>query len=544
MTNRDDHQLLAEFARENSEAAFAALVERHVNVVYSTALRSVGHAHAAQEISQAVFIILARKANSLGAKTVLGGWLHQTTRLTAANFLRGEIRRQQREQEAYMRSTLNEPDATVWLQIAPLLDDALGKLGERDRNALVLRFFENKNLREVGLALGASEDAAKMRVNRALEKLRKIFTKRGVTLSATLIAGTVAANSVQAAPVGLAATVATAAAKGTAFSATLTTLIKTTMETMTWLKLKFAISVGVTALLVGGAATVAISQTGGGGDKWTPQEILKKSHDAYAALSSYSDRGTVVATIASQSVTTTFNTRLQRPNLYRIDWTQEPVLNKGAVWSAGSGDYFQVTAADALMLATRQQKNDRPQKMPSLKMALALAAPFSGSAASTISGIFFNQNLGDFVEPAASGHYPLKKENDAKVGDVDCYVISSAMIDLSKVPEIGKPGTVSAMLWIGKKDFLIRQSRTKYVEKVDSVASSDQAIDEAIKQSLKIQNKPATPEAVAAMRPQMKIIMQQVQSTLKSGFESGVVSIQTHENIVVNRKFSPADFAR
>ena len=118
-------------------------------------------------------------------------------------------------------------------------------------------------------------------------------------------------------------------------------------------------------------------------------------------------------------------------------------------------------------------------------------------------------------------------------------------MDLSKVPNAGKPGTVSATLWIGKKDFFIHQSRTRYVEKVDDNAlSGDQAIDEAIKKSLEMQNKPATPEAIAAMRPQMKAIMQQVQSTLKAGFKSGVVITQTHENISVNRKFSPADFAR
>ena len=111
------------------------------------------------------------------------------------------------------------------------------------------------------------------------------------------------------------------------------------------------------------------------------------------------------------------------------------------------------------------------------------------------------------------------------------------MLDLSKVPDIGKPGTASTMFWIGKRDFLIHQTRTKYVEKEDS---SDQAIDEAIKKSLKMQNKPVTPEAVAAMRPQMKAIMEQ----LKSGFESGVVYTQTHEDIVVNQKSSPADFAR
>src|ERR1017187_2787668 len=261
MTERDDIALLREFAATESEAAFAALVERHVNLVYSTALRSVGGAHAAQEITQAVFIILARKAKSLGAKTVLAGWLHQTTRLTAANFLRGEIRRQQREQEAYMQSTLNEPDASVWPQIAPLLDEALDRLGERARHAVVLRFFENKNLREVGAALGASEDAAKMRVNRALEKLRKMFAKRGMTLTAAAIAGAVSANSVHAAPAGLAKIISTVAvAKGAAASASTLTLIKGALKIMAWTKAKTAIVSGVVVLLAAGTATVTVKE--------------------------------------------------------------------------------------------------------------------------------------------------------------------------------------------------------------------------------------------------------------------------------------------
>jgi hypothetical protein len=254
----------------------------------------------------------------------------------------------------------------------------------------------------------------------------------------------------------------------------------------------------------------------------------------------------VVSEIAGQNVTTTFNTRLQRPNLYRIDWTQTagPYTSKGVVWSDGSGNNLQITAPDFLMAAAGQKKNDNPQKMPNMKMALAMATPLSGFAASTIPGTFFNQDLGDFVAPAASGRYPLTKEKDAKVGDVDCYVVSSAMIDLSKVPSIGKPGSVSTTLWIGKGDFLIHQCRMRYVEKTDSSAPTDQAIDEAIKTSLKMQNKPATPEAIAAMRPQMKEIMKQVQTTLKSSFESGIVFTQTHENISVNQKFLPSDFAR
>jgi uncharacterized protein (TIGR03435 family) len=260
MTEPDDISLLHEFAANGCEAAFAELVSRHLNLVYSVALRSVGSSHAAQEISQAVFIILARKAKSLGSRTILSGWLYQTTRLTAANFLRGEIRRQQREQEAYMQSTLNEPDANVWPQIATLLDDALGKLGERDRNAIVLRFFENKSLHEVGTALGASEDAAKMRVSRALEKLRKMFAKRGITLSALAIAGAVSAGSVQAAPAGLAVTVTAAAAKGAAVSGSTLTLVKGALKIMAWTKAQTAMVVSMVVLLAAGSTTVTVEK--------------------------------------------------------------------------------------------------------------------------------------------------------------------------------------------------------------------------------------------------------------------------------------------
>jgi len=236
MNELDDHELLAEFARGESEEAFAALVTRHVSLVYSAALRFSGNPHHAQEITQAVFIILARKAGSLRRCKLLAGWLYQTARLTAASFVKGEIRRQRREQEAYMQSTLNEPNAAAWEQIAPLLDEAMGHLGETDRNAIILRFFENKTAQQVGAALELSEPATHKRVTRALEKLRKFFTKRGVSLTATIIAGAVSANSVQAAPVGLAVMVTAAAAKGAGISAVMTTLVEGTMKIMTWIE--------------------------------------------------------------------------------------------------------------------------------------------------------------------------------------------------------------------------------------------------------------------------------------------------------------------
>lgn len=259
MTELDDQALLAQYARGESEAAFAALVARHVNLVYSAALRFTGNPAHAQEITQAVFIVLARKASSLRPGTVLCGWLYQTARLTAANFVKGEIRRQRREQEASMQSTLTdpEPDSGAWKQIAPLLDEALGRLGETDRNAIVLRFFENKSAGEVAAALKLKEAAAQKRVSRALEKLRRFFTKRGVTLSGAFIAGAMAANSVHAAPAGLAAATAAAAA-GAATAASVATLAAGTLRLMTWLKLKFAAGATLAAVLVGGPVAVAL----------------------------------------------------------------------------------------------------------------------------------------------------------------------------------------------------------------------------------------------------------------------------------------------
>jgi RNA polymerase sigma factor (sigma-70 family) len=253
----DDLTLLREYARRNSEEAFAALVSRHVNLVYSVALRSVRDAHLAGEITQAVFIILARKADSLGDKTILPGWLCRTARYASANALTIQRRRQRREQEAYMQSTLNEPaHEETWNQIAPLLDGAMEQLGRKDHDALVLRFFENKTFAEVGATLGASEDAAKMRVNRALEKLRKFFTKRGVSSTTAIIAGTISANSVQAAPIGLVKTIsAVAISKSAAVSTSTLTLIKGALKIMAWTKIKTAVVVGAGLLLAVASGT-------------------------------------------------------------------------------------------------------------------------------------------------------------------------------------------------------------------------------------------------------------------------------------------------
>src|ERR1700722_3444589 len=168
MQELDDIALLRQYSEQNSEEAFATLVTRHIDRVYSVALRHSGNPHSAEEITQAVFVILARKSKHLRKGVILEGWLYQTARLTAVTHIRSEIRRARREQEAHMQNVLNENESGVWSQITPLLDAALAGLNETDRNAVVLRFFYGKSLREIGTTLGANEDTTRMRVNRAL----------------------------------------------------------------------------------------------------------------------------------------------------------------------------------------------------------------------------------------------------------------------------------------------------------------------------------------------------------------------------------------
>ena len=264
-------ELLRQYADRNSDEAFAALVARHVNLVYSAALRKTGNADAAGEITQAVFIILAQKARRLSQRTILSGWLYQTTRLTAANFLRTEIRRVHREQEAYMQSLANETEPELWPQLAPLLEDAMGQLGEKDRNAIALRFFKGKSFQEIGAAFGASENAAKKRVAHALEKLHRYFSKHGVSSTTAIIAGAISANSAHAAPIGLATTITATVIKGPAVAASTLALVKGTLKVMTWIKLKIALSITAALLLAGGAMTVALSSdTAAGGGNPAP----------------------------------------------------------------------------------------------------------------------------------------------------------------------------------------------------------------------------------------------------------------------------------
>lgn len=239
----NDHELLREYVGRRSQDAFRQLVGRHLPMVCAAARRTVRDAHLAEEVAQNVFTTLAQKADSLHPPLVIGGWLYHTTRHLAMHAVRTEQRRREREQTALTMQTLDL--AADDPRIPDHLEPALAGLAAADRDALVLRYLENRSLREVGAELGLSEDAARMRVNRALERLRAGFERQGVVVTSVFLATAVTATTT-AVSAGLATTIST-----TALALTATTLTHATIITMSWLNTKSAAAIIGAALLAG-----------------------------------------------------------------------------------------------------------------------------------------------------------------------------------------------------------------------------------------------------------------------------------------------------
>ena len=225
-----DQELLGQFLDEHSQGAFAQLVERYVHLVYSVARRVVGEPHTAEDVSQQVFALLARKARGLRARSTLSGWLCCASRNLAYETMRAESRRSRREQAALALSEAPTPES-AWNQVEPLLERALKRLNGADHDALVLRFFENRPLKEIGLALRITEDAAQKRVARALERLRMELGRQGLSISAAALARSVSESAVTHAPAGLAQALAhTALAPGAGHTAAFLFQIMTTTK--------------------------------------------------------------------------------------------------------------------------------------------------------------------------------------------------------------------------------------------------------------------------------------------------------------------------
>jgi RNA polymerase sigma factor (sigma-70 family) len=322
-----DQQLLRDYAERRSEAAFAELVRRHVDLVYSAAVRMVHDAHLAEDVTQGVFVAFAQNARQLTERPVLAGWLHRTAQNIAANAVRTEVRRRVREQEA---AAMNEifatgPDA-VWEQIASQLDAALGELGEADRDALLLRYFQRKSAHEIAQMLGISDEAAQKRVSRAVERLREFFAQRGVTVGASGLVAVITANAVQAAPVGLAITISSAAFASVATAGGTLTLLKL----MTTTKLKLGV---VSAVIVAGVLVVFFLQ-GRGNDS---------TRTIDSATKSTSDRATEPADQPSHGVARGGFARREQA-AEPVATAEELVANRLAQWGRSRRDIARVIA--------------------------------------------------------------------------------------------------------------------------------------------------------------------------------------------------------
>jgi RNA polymerase sigma factor (sigma-70 family) len=241
----DDTELLRRYADERSEEAFAELVRRHLGLVYHAALRQCGgDAHRAEDVAQTVFTDLARKARSLGRHPGLAGWLYTGTRHAAAQAVRTEVRRQARESEAQVNAELAADPTADWEQLRPVIDDVLQALGEADREAVLLRFFEERPFAEIGARLAVSEDAARMRVDRALEKMRGRLARRGLTSTTAALALALATQAGAAVPAGLAASISGAALTAAAVGGT-TALV--TFMSLTKLQIGAALALAAAA---------------------------------------------------------------------------------------------------------------------------------------------------------------------------------------------------------------------------------------------------------------------------------------------------------
>lgn len=259
----DDHELLERWVREGDSGAFGEVVGRYVNMVYAAALRQTGNRTLAEDVAQGVFALLAERAGSLKRGTVLAGWLYRATRYVSANALKLERRRAHHERRAAAMHQEHDDSGTAnWEAVSGELDAAMAELGEGDREVLLLRYFQGQSLADVGRALRISEDAAKKRASRAMERLRTVLGRRGVAAaSAASLAVVIGAHAAEAAPVGLAGTVTAAATAGTLTGGG-AALVKGVVTAMAWTKTKAVVAGCVVLAVLLGGGVVAVRALG------------------------------------------------------------------------------------------------------------------------------------------------------------------------------------------------------------------------------------------------------------------------------------------
>jgi len=272
-----DAQLLRDYAGSGSEAAFAELVGRYAGLVHAAALRQTGNSDWAEEVTQAVFVLLARKAGTLSPDTVLAGWLMRATRFAASDLLRSERRRLARETAAYQMNDRAESESSseggrLWDRIAPVLDACLARLREGDRNALLLRYFQNRSLAEVGTSLGVAEDAARKRVTRALDRLRAELARQGAVASTAVLPEILLREAAPTASGPLiGSTVSAALAPAASAGSRVAGLSESVARDMTWAGLKVWLAAAASAAALLGAGWWVMP---GGAGRASAAEVL------------------------------------------------------------------------------------------------------------------------------------------------------------------------------------------------------------------------------------------------------------------------------
>ena len=435
MMDMEDSELLREFAERGSDAAFTTLVQRYADLVYSTALRQLRDPDLSQEVAQTVFCLLARKARSLCNRTALVGWFYRAACFAAADVLRTERRRRERERKAAQMEIQATDTDTAWEQLSPLLDEAINQLGEKDRLAVLLRFFQRKPMREVGQALGISEDAAKMRVARSVEKLRGFFAKNGVACPAGIIAAVLSEKAIQAAPIGFAQSLGVGAKIKAAGAVTFSSLIINTLKFMAKLNMKTVTVAGI-GLLVALNIGLYVSNR-------SPRQVLKKTSGQVNSRKTLATTGSIDA---SQPNAGKLGSAATDPAIAVALENLRAVLHEP--WKTRHRPDQKIR--DALA----QLGSDRKAALPVLLKILK-----AGSDQALWSASFALQQLGPDAREALPGFIELLRTNPNRLGrldDDDIHKLFNALhpgvelipdlMDMMRQPDFGGRGGVAGLI--------------------------------------------------------------------------------------------------